>query len=1212
MIVCYRPIFPFIIQSKKSVDIVHVVAVVVDIKKGAQSGAGAIAENSEQFSDPSKTFSGTMNSHALHNSRRVCLSPNSRMHGLNGSYTGFRLENTISSAFPPFDGRLLPAEPTPRGSPTGASTREQQLFEYKPPGLGALAVPLLEVEIDLSDPFSTNSPPDQVDCFSPTSGAWNVRGGWTGPLMTIKSIEMSLKYLYGFQPTLTPETVPSMLYTAAYFDLGDLTSRIADYCFLNLSTTNVVPLLLAVLGREHGEAGRLIEDSAIAYLHRNAIDVGASYLSALPLSMQLKILSANELWVTTEFARAKLCIATKRACKARVIAGAQRAQAAALLTCNKKNRKGWTFQSETNGTTLQDKMSNLLSASRSNLQNQMDDTFYNTEVSRPTNSYLLSTMDSITGQAFDRTGEPSQILPQLRNLQGQLGHHPSSNRDSLPSYGLDSSFRAGTVESLTNGSESRGRGHLLVFREQDREGERDGRVGNTLASLESQRRIGHKKREHNSLSSQQHMRSDGSHSLSNGNHTSNRIGIRKGESGLVAIRDKGEMQEDNYDNTDSRRVNDTGKDNGRVIYDLSSMSSMSLYSDKAHTASVSTAGQSYELWDRNSSQRRNMTPSASAASRDVTNDMEGTVDREMYSGIRSSVEDGTTVWSGRIQGSFALNGKSILPPTIAGSCPGVLNASHILNSHLASSFSQIALAEEAVASGASMEMQAENDGMSGQATRIDQEVNTVGRVDFINGGQINRSLAHVEERADEFDEDPSQEESNNTPLFRPTQHRRAREAQTQFGNETSTNGIHAEQSSDIDQSHARLQLMRNEMFPESSRGMESFRYGPLGIPNATSASESTTANSSDTMPLPVTPPPTAVPSLSDHGYHGSLPTTDSAHHPRSNSATDTGSGEELNNSSIPCLVTSNPVRMLHNMGSTKLSAGVSTSYFGGRPFGEGHRTLVSADLGSNVEAEDYLSHIEEEEDVVMGGTEADSDAWYLRRNFEDDVLEVENTYDDIFRQLRLVHCTAEQLQELREEKEICPAILDEAEAQRKKMLEKLELANRFNVKRLDELNVLTLEDGVTDEVKELRWQPARYGVEVSGVFSESMTPTSEVEARSMSSERFAHAGSLWVLDLKRYLQPSIPVDGMESHGPTHTEAVAVYLRRRKLTPHPTINSTDTFEDTRERTTLAFTIRLCGAPGAPTSNSVCGRSTAGKPFGTESEVSWGWEVSTLAF
>jgi hypothetical protein len=49
-----------------------------------------------------------------------------------------------------------------------------------------------------------------------------------------------------------------------------------------------------------------------------------------------------------------------------------------------------------------------------------------------------------------------------------------------------------------------------------------------------------------------------------------------------------------------------------------------------------------------------------------------------------------------------------------------------------------------------------------------------------------------------------------------------------------------------------------------------------------------------------------------------------------------------------------------------------------------------------------------------------------------------------------------------------------------------------------------------------------------------------------------------------------------------------------------------FEDSRDRVTQGFSIRLCGAPGAPTSNSVCGRSVMGKSFGIQEESSWGWE------
>ena len=97
---------------------------------------------------------------------------------------------------------------------------------------------------------------------------------------------------------------------------------------------------------------------------------------------------------------------------------------------------------------------------------------------------------------------------------------------------------------------------------------------------------------------------------------------------------------------------------------------------------------------------------------------------------------------------------------------------------------------------------------------------------------------------------------------------------------------------------------------------------------------------------------------------------------------------------------------------------------------------------------------------------------------------------------------------------------------------------------------------------------------------------------------------MWCLDIKRYQQLDEPEAG---------ECVAVYLRRRAGLPPPAASGqlvglacADAVEDTRELTTLGFTLRLCGAPGAPTSNSVAGRSTAGKSFGTTESASWGWE------
>lgn len=94
----------------------------------------------------------------------------------------------------------------------------------------------------------------------------------------------------------------------------------------------------------------------------------------------------------------------------------------------------------------------------------------------------------------------------------------------------------------------------------------------------------------------------------------------------------------------------------------------------------------------------------------------------------------------------------------------------------------------------------------------------------------------------------------------------------------------------------------------------------------------------------------------------------------------------------------------------------------------------------------------------------------------------------------------------------------------------------------------------------------------------------------------------------------------------------MYLRRRGLRGYA--HGPGVTEDSRTSVAVAFSIRLCGAPGAPTSNSVCGRSVMGKvraraaagaclcppvptprapappqAFGTEglASASWGWEA-----
>jgi hypothetical protein len=66
-------------------------------------------------------------------------------------------------------------------------------------------------------------------------------------------------------------------------------------------------------------------------------------------------------------------------------------------------------------------------------------------------------------------------------------------------------------------------------------------------------------------------------------------------------------------------------------------------------------------------------------------------------------------------------------------------------------------------------------------------------------------------------------------------------------------------------------------------------------------------------------------------------------------------------------------------------------------------------------------------------------------------------------------------------------------------------------------------------------EPHFHPVQVANVFSEAMAPSLDGEPLSTSSERIYFAGSLWCLDLKRYINKT-----------DNLEYVAVYLRRRTL------------------------------------------------------------------
>jgi len=230
------------------------------------------------------------------------------------------------------------------------------------------------------------------------------------------------------------------------------------------------------------------------------------------------------------------------------------------------------------------------------------------------------------------------------------------------------------------------------------------------------------------------------------------------------------------------------------------------------------------------------------------------------------------------------------------------------------------------------------------------------------------------------------------------------------------------------------------------------------------------------------------------------------------------------------------------------------------------------------------------------------------RNFRAEMTELRLAYTEILESLRLSHMTESELKQVLSDGEISHATVTLAIEASKRIRAKLTAASNFNVRRVSELDAISPTSlGASVDVRDTRWLPYRFGIEMNGIFGEDMSPLSDGEPRTRSSERVSYAGSHWCLDVKRY----------QNHEEGQ-EFVAVYLRRRPLLlPNMAggvaVQGPEAPEDTRERTTMGFSIRLCGAPGAPTSNSVCGRSVMGKAFGLDQEQSWGWEsfVSLLS-
>lgn len=203
--------------------------------------------------------------------------------------------------------------------------------------------------------------------------------------------------------------------------------------------------------------------------------------------------------------------------------------------------------------------------------------------------------------------------------------------------------------------------------------------------------------------------------------------------------------------------------------------------------------------------------------------------------------------------------------------------------------------------------------------------------------------------------------------------------------------------------------------------------------------------------------------------------------------------------------------------------------------------------------------------------------------------EMEAAMREVFEGLRLHHCSSAEFSRIESDGVVPAPVLALAQERASLMTAKLAAANDADVRRLSEL------DAIDADLAAISWLPFRFGVEIAGLF-EGDIEAEDAPVVTVTSERVFFAGSFWQLDAKR--SPA---------SPEAEPSVAIYLRRR---PIDSIVAPP-FIDTRTRTTLSFSIRLCGAPGSATTNSVCGKSVSGKAFGLIEEASWGWESFIVA-
>lgn len=128
-----------------------------------------------------------------------------------------------------------------------------------------------------------------------------------------ESFLMLVDFLYGVPPDhLTNELVKPLLAIGSYFGVPQLCEMVSDYAFANMDRHSCALFVDLDTATDYGQAGKNIADAAIAYLQRNALDIGEK-LCELELKLQVELLTSDLLYIQSEFHRYQLALRVKRA-----------------------------------------------------------------------------------------------------------------------------------------------------------------------------------------------------------------------------------------------------------------------------------------------------------------------------------------------------------------------------------------------------------------------------------------------------------------------------------------------------------------------------------------------------------------------------------------------------------------------------------------------------------------------------------------------------------------------------------------------------------------------------------------------------------------------------------------------------------------------------------------------------------------------------------